>query len=272
MSVQARDAVYTYSQAKGYALLVLLALAEYADAEGVAWPSVRSVAEKVNMPRETAHRQMGALLKAGEIIDTGERKRGARVYRIAVVGGRRSVTEDHTSGRSVTQDHGDAGSQQGVTEDHSDGASHVTEDHSERDAASPKPSGTVRTDADDCARASEVDQVREAAGVDPSKRLPQQWLDPWVEAELGRWKSLDLSLPEILAVLRAVAAKRGGPPSSPTYFAKPMQEAAGAKGRPALQPIEGGQHGKPTREQRAEERLRARLERARAQDLASGRG
>lgn len=102
-----------------------------------------------------------------------------------------------------------------------------------------------KNDADDCASAREVDQVREAAGVDPAKRLPQQWLDPWVESELGRWRALGLSLPEILDVLRAVSAKRGGPPSSPTYFARPMQEAAGAKGRPALQPIEGGRGPPP---------------------------
>ena len=109
----------------------------------------------------------------------------------------------------------------------------------ERDAIHD-PANHDPIDADERASAPEVDQVREAAGIDPSKRLPQQWLDPWVEAEIGRWKSLDLSLPEILAVLRAVAAKRGGPPSSPTYFARPMQEAAGAKSAPALRPIEGG--------------------------------
>ena len=121
----------------------------------------------------------------------------------------------------------------------------------------------------------EIDAFKLAAKVDPSKRALDGWIDFHVIKALERWRALGLTDSEILEVIAAVMDGRPDPPNTPTYFDKAMQRAAGRKQAGNLEPIpfdKGAKHGKPTSEQRAEERLQARLERARAQDLASGRG
>ena len=49
MSIKIIDEVWKFSQHKGSALLVLLAIADYSDESGKSWPSVQTIAEKVKL-------------------------------------------------------------------------------------------------------------------------------------------------------------------------------------------------------------------------------
>lgn len=65
--------------------------------------------------------------------------------------------------------------------------------------------------------------------------------------EVSRWQALGLSDDRILAVItEAIAKKRDGPPSSFSYFEKPMCREAGRKAKPPLTPIEGSANDRPT--------------------------
>ena len=55
MSVQAMTAVWTHSRHKGSKLILLLAIADYANEQAVAWPSIQSLADKARMSERNVH-------------------------------------------------------------------------------------------------------------------------------------------------------------------------------------------------------------------------
>lgn len=55
MSIQAMTAVWTHSRHKGSKLILLLAIADYANEQAVAWPSIESLAEKARMSERNVH-------------------------------------------------------------------------------------------------------------------------------------------------------------------------------------------------------------------------
>lgn len=68
MSVGWMSAVWTGSEARGTARLVLLALADNArDDDGVAWPSVATLARKCRVDERTVQRAIGALVELQEV-------------------------------------------------------------------------------------------------------------------------------------------------------------------------------------------------------------
>lgn len=67
MSVRALSHVWQHSQQKGGNLLVLLALADFADDEGVSWASASKIAEKSRLDERHARRILRELESAGEI-------------------------------------------------------------------------------------------------------------------------------------------------------------------------------------------------------------
>lgn len=104
------DRCWKVSKAKGGDLLVLLALADYADQHGEAWPSVKSVARKVRMAERTVQRAFRRLASLGEItIRVSGGSHGANLYRVILPdeGG------DKMSG--VTNCRGDNWDREGVT-------------------------------------------------------------------------------------------------------------------------------------------------------------
>lgn len=60
-------AVWEHSKQKGSALLLLLALADFANDDGEAWPAVATLATKIRMSERYTQMLIGELVKAGEI-------------------------------------------------------------------------------------------------------------------------------------------------------------------------------------------------------------
>lgn len=67
MSVHVVAPVWRYSEAKGTALLVLLALADNANDDGFAWPSLDTIAAKCRISKRQTIRVIDALAQSGEL-------------------------------------------------------------------------------------------------------------------------------------------------------------------------------------------------------------
>ena len=100
MSVEITGKVWSQSQAKGTARLVLLAIADHANPSGVCWPSLRRLSSYVNVDRRNVIKAINSLVKMGELerIDNGFTGR-ATTYKVTL-GSDAPVTRDE----SVTSD------------------------------------------------------------------------------------------------------------------------------------------------------------------------
>jgi hypothetical protein len=67
MSIEMMTRVWKYSQARSGHLLVLLAIADHADDEGVAYPSIPGIALKSRLKMRQVHNAINALVKYGEL-------------------------------------------------------------------------------------------------------------------------------------------------------------------------------------------------------------
>lgn len=83
MSVRTMAAVWERSQHSGTHLLMLLAIADFADDEGRAYPSVPTLAKKCRMRERNAQYILAELVGSGELsTQRGKGPRGSNVYRI----------------------------------------------------------------------------------------------------------------------------------------------------------------------------------------------
>lgn len=86
MSVRTMAKVWEHSQHGGTDLLMLLAIADFADDQGNAYPSVPTLAEKCRMKPRNAQVILGSLRKSGELqVKPNEGPRGTNLYRITLV-------------------------------------------------------------------------------------------------------------------------------------------------------------------------------------------
>ena len=67
MSIAVMSEVWKSSSLKGSRLLLLLAIADHADDDGVAWPGIDSLARKTRMSRRQTITNIQALIEAGEL-------------------------------------------------------------------------------------------------------------------------------------------------------------------------------------------------------------
>lgn len=67
MSIAVMSRVWSESKSSGTELLVLLALADYSDDEGVSWPSIRSLAKKARVTERRINQILNALRESGEV-------------------------------------------------------------------------------------------------------------------------------------------------------------------------------------------------------------
>lgn len=82
MSIDAINDVWEYSQAVGSARVIMLCLANYADANGVAWPSVALIAKRSKITPRNVRKHIEGLIEAGEITPAGTGIRGVVKYKI----------------------------------------------------------------------------------------------------------------------------------------------------------------------------------------------
>ena len=99
MSIEASNAVWKYSRQKSGPLLVLLALADYINTEGNAWPAVSTLAHKTRMSKRNAQRCLRTLVKAGELeIQKNQGRRGSNIYRIRLLNNESNSCDAHVTG------------------------------------------------------------------------------------------------------------------------------------------------------------------------------
>lgn len=85
MSVRIMARVWDYSRSAGNDLLMLLAIADFADDDGRAYPSVARLAEKCRMTSRNANKVIAVLRKGGELeIRQNEGPKGTNLYRIVL--------------------------------------------------------------------------------------------------------------------------------------------------------------------------------------------
>lgn len=167
MSVQVSAEVWKRSRQSGSALLVLLALADYADDTALAWPRVETLAAKARLRERHVRRLLQQLAKAGEIsieIDPDDRRR--RVYRL----------DRYRPGASG--DTGPDGSDTGLGEPVSGGRNRSPE------------SGKYRSSRGNEYRSSRVRPSKEEPSVEPSREPPLSTGSARVERVLAHWLGL----------------------------------------------------------------------------------
>ena len=67
MSIKVMTNVWSHSTQKGGCLLLLLALADFSNDEGLCWPSVSTLAHKSRLSRRSVQGHIQALVDAGEL-------------------------------------------------------------------------------------------------------------------------------------------------------------------------------------------------------------
>lgn len=78
-------AVWRGSRHSGSALLMMLAIADFSDDKGVAYPAVSTLAEKTRMKPRNANYLLTTLQESGElVVKVGAGPRGTNLYRIAL--------------------------------------------------------------------------------------------------------------------------------------------------------------------------------------------
>lgn len=88
MSVEATSNVWKCSRARGSALCIMLALADYANHDGQAWPAIETLAQKARVSPRTVQKEIKTLARMGEIsISEGTGPNGVNVYTITLGGG-----------------------------------------------------------------------------------------------------------------------------------------------------------------------------------------
>lgn len=83
MSIEAYKAVWTRSRARGAMHHTLLAFADFADDDGLCWPSAATIAALRQIDERSARREIAALVAGGELIPVRKGRRNVVVYRIA---------------------------------------------------------------------------------------------------------------------------------------------------------------------------------------------
>lgn len=93
MSIKIMSRVWDESPSKGSELLLLLAIADYANESGVAWPKTETLAHKVRMSERQVQRMVKALVDQRQLkVEKNAGPKGTNLYRICHP--RQDVTPD----------------------------------------------------------------------------------------------------------------------------------------------------------------------------------
>lgn len=86
MSIEAQNRVWNSSRQDGTNLIAMLALADWADADGICWYSNEKIADRVRREERTVTRILNKLRKAGEIYAPPEYGAGRKTLKFVTVG------------------------------------------------------------------------------------------------------------------------------------------------------------------------------------------
>lgn len=113
MSIKLLDRGWRFSKAKGGDLLVLLGIADFANDEGVAYPSIATLARKARLTPRNTQRAIRRLVAKGELmLEDGKGPHGVHLYRIVLPEGNKS---EGCQNVRVTEHQGDIYDRKGVT-------------------------------------------------------------------------------------------------------------------------------------------------------------
>ena len=90
MSIHCLNRVWDHSNQKGSALLLLLAIADYADENGFAFPGLAALAARIRMSRRQTMRLLARLEEAGELLVLHRPGRG-NLYVVRTGAGREAL-------------------------------------------------------------------------------------------------------------------------------------------------------------------------------------
>lgn len=82
MSIKVMSSVWDSSEQSGSALLLLLALADFADEDGYCWPTTETLAQKIRMSMRTVLRMVEQLESAGELYVIHSRRNNRYIVRV----------------------------------------------------------------------------------------------------------------------------------------------------------------------------------------------
>lgn len=86
MSIACQARIWKNSNCGGTELLLLLAIADFADDEGTAYPSVRVLSEKIRMSERNTHYLISKLQQCGELlVELGAGPRGSNLYQVNII-------------------------------------------------------------------------------------------------------------------------------------------------------------------------------------------
>lgn len=139
MSVRVMNEVWEQAMdLSGSRLLVMLALADWANDEGVCWPSVRTLAHKARIDRATAYRVL-ADLEAEGYIERSSRPGHSSLFRVHPVleQGSHPATGASDLGGSHPATGGSQDATGGVASGHTGGRTGATQNHQEPPAEPP---------------------------------------------------------------------------------------------------------------------------------------
>ncbi len=88
MAIRTMSLVWDHSTLGGTELLLLLAIADFADETGRAWPSVATLAKKIRMSERNARYLLKKIAATGElVVEHGKGPRGCNLFRVQTLQG-----------------------------------------------------------------------------------------------------------------------------------------------------------------------------------------
>ena len=115
MSIQVMSAVWRDAPVAGGELLVLLAMADHANENGICWPSIATLAKKARLSERQVQRVIKDLVEAGLVVlDRGTGPNGVNTYKVLVRGDKMTPLKSRRGG-DIEAGGGDMGVTGGVT-------------------------------------------------------------------------------------------------------------------------------------------------------------
>jgi hypothetical protein len=194
MSIRAIQAVWDRTTTGGSTRLLLLALADFADEDGLSWPSVQTLAHRTGRSERQVQRLIGYAIAAGELEADRDGGRGSSRYRLRPGGQpvtERGVTQMSPQGRRPRHPRGDTGDTPGVTPTTPEPSREPTEepasdpararelelqDAEERLRALAEPAGPTAAELAAGGAADPVVRYHELTARFPSERI-REWLN-----------------------------------------------------------------------------------------------